>query len=437
MATQALKQMGARRRIGVAFAVAMIVCVLAPYLVPGAFAENAGNWPRWRGPQGAGSSESGTYPTTWDANTNLAWKAVLPGKGCSTPIVWNDRIYLTAPADGQDALLAFDWAGKPRWQTTIAGDRPGKSNNGSGCNPSPATDGQSLFVYFKSGELAALGMDGTVRWKTNLQERFGRDTLYWDIGTSPVLTTKDVVVAVMHHGNSYIAAFDKLTGELHWRVSRDYPTPVEGDHSYATPIVYQERGREALLVWGGQHLTSHDAEDGLMIWSCGDFNPEAKLNWVVVASPVIAGDMAVVPYGRGTRLHGIRLGGSGDVTSTHRIWLRKDTGSFVPSPAVYKGRVYLLHDRGEVECIDPATGKTLWLGKLPRSSANYYSSPTLADGKLYAAREDGMVFVARVEGKFEVLAQNDMGQRLIASPVPVSGRLLVRGESHLFCVASK
>ncbi len=240
----------------------------------------------------------------------------------------------------------------------------------------------------------------------------------------------------MHHGNSYVIAFDKLNGNVHWRVSRDYPTPDEGDHSYATPIVYQEHGAQALLVLGGEHLTAHDASDGKIIWSCGGFNPEAKTNWVAIASPVIAGDIAIVPYGRGSRLHGIKLGGSDDVTTTNRIWERKDTGSFVPTPAEYQGRVYLLHDRGEVECIDPASGKTIWSGKFPKSSASYYSSPTVANELLYATREDGAVLVGRVDNQFEFIAQNDMGERLIASPVPVSDRLFIRGESHLFCLGA-
>ena len=242
---------------------------------------------------------------------------------------------------------------------------------------------------------------------------------------------------MMHPGESWLAAFDKITGELHWKVARNYTTPTEGDHSYATPILMQHEGKEALLVWGAQHLTAHAAADGKVLWSVGDFNPESKNNWVVVGSPVIAGDTVVVPYGRGSRLHGIKLGGVGDVTATHRAWLRQNTGTFVPTPAEYKGRVYLGRDHGEIECIDPATGKTLWSDALPKDKSSYYSSPTLADGKLYFAREDGVIFVARVEGKFELLAENDMGERIIAAPVPVANRLLLRGEKHLFCVAVK
>jgi outer membrane protein assembly factor BamB len=401
-----------------------------------ALAENNANWPRWRGPHDNGSNESGTYPIQWDATTNVLWKAPLPGKGCSTPIVWNERIYVTAAAEGQDSVLAFDWAGQSLWQTALGPERPGKNKNGSGSNPSPATDGTAIFTYFKSGNLAALELDGTVRWKTNLLERFGKDTLYWDYGTSPVLTEKDVLATMMHHGESYLAAFDKKSGELHWKVARNFVTPTENDHSYATPIVIQREGKETIVIWGGEHLTAHDATTGETLWSCGNFNPEGKSNLVAVASPVIAGDLTIVPYGRGSRLHGIKLGGHGDVTGTHRAWLREDTGTFVPTPIEYKGRIYLVRDRGQVECIDPANGKTLWTGELPKAGSSYYSSPAAADGKIYAAREDGVIFVVNIDGGFKVLSENKMGEPVIASPVPVADRLLIRGEKHLFCIAA-
>jgi outer membrane protein assembly factor BamB len=419
-----------------------IPILIANCLASGVFAaENTINWPQWRGPHDNGSADAGSYPANWNANTNLLWKVELPGKGCSTPIVWNKQIFLTAPKEGQDAVLAFDWTGKPLWTTVLGAERSGKNAHGSGSNPSPVTDGKSIFVYFKSGELAALDLIGKVLWKINLVERYGRDTLYWDYGTSPVLTEKDVIIARLHHGESYLAAFDKSTGELHWKVARNYTTPDEGDHSYATPLLIQHEGREALLVLGGEHLTAHDASNGKIVWSCGDFNPQAKRNWVPVASPVIAGDIAVVPYGRGTRLHGIKLGGSGDVTSTRRIWLREDSGSFCSTPAEYKGHIYLLHDhgpdRGIIECIDPTTGKTVLRGELPKGSAEFYASPVVADGKLYAAREDGMVFVARVIPEFKLLAENDLGEQIIASPVPVAERLFFRGDKHLFCIGAK
>lgn len=180
--------------------------------------------------------------------------------------------------------------------------------------------------------------------------------------------------------------------------------------------------------------TCHAAADGKILWSCEGFNPKKQGNWVVVASAIVAGDMAIVPYGRGSHLAGVRLGGEGDVSETHRAWTRNDTGTFVPSPVVYEGKVYLVRDEGEVVCLDPTDGKTLWTGRFPKNRNNYYSSPTIAGGKLYAAREDGVVMSAAIGEKFTMLAENDMQERTIATPVPIQGRLLIRGEKHLFCI---
>ncbi|MBT6154299.1 MAG: PQQ-binding-like beta-propeller repeat protein [Planctomycetaceae bacterium] len=395
------------------------------------------NWPRWRGPGDNGSTAIGKYPASFSSTKNVLWKTELPGLGCSTPIVWNGKIMLTCAAEGQDALLAFDWSGKKRWTTTIGRERKGKHRNGSGSNPSAATDGSHVFVYFKSGNLAGLDLDGKLLWKTNLQERFGKDSLYWDLGTSPVLTKTDVVVAIMHKGESFLLAFDKLTGELHWKTSRNYKTPVEGDHSYATPIVVQRDGHEIILVWGAEHVTAHTATDGRELWACGGFNPEERGNWVAVASFVLVNDVAVIPYGRGSRLAGVSVGGSGDVTATHRRWTREDSGSFVPTPAAAGGRVFVVRDKGEVECVNAVDGKTVWKGAFPKNRAKYYASPTIADGKLYAPREDGVLMVANIADGFNFLSENNMGERLIASPVPVDSRLLIRGERHLFAIGQR
>ena len=169
----------------------------------------------------------------------------------------------------------------------------------------------------------------------------------------------------------------------------------------------------------------------------GNFNPDANKLWPSIATPVIFGDMAVIAYGRndrGTpRLHGIRLTGSGDVTQTNHVWKRDDVGTFVPTPALYKGRVILVRDRGEVACIDPATGKTIWEGAFPKHRLNFYASPLIAGDKLYAPCEDGTVFVASVANdKFEFLSENDMAESVIGSPVPVFNCILIRGERHLF-----
>jgi len=413
----------------------MIVLLLVSQ---GVAAEPRGDWPRWRGPQDLGSTEQGVYPVQFDQGTTR-WRVDLPGKGCSTPIVWDGNVYLTAPLDGRDALLSWDGSGRPRGSTVFGLQVAGKHRNGSGCNASPATDGSAVFAYFKSGTLAAVELDGTIRWQTNLVERFGEDQRFWDHGSSPALTQRHVILARMHAGDSWLAAFDKTSGELAWKVARNYAVPLEADQCYTTPLVIQHEGREAVLVWGAQHLTIHDAADGQPYWTCGNFNPDANPLWPAIATPVIVGDLAVLCHGRNDRgqprLHGIRLTGRGDVTASNHAWRRDDVGAFVPSPAVYQGRVVLVRDRGEVECLDPATGQTIWSGAFPKARASFYASPTIAGGRLYAAREDGVVFVASVaNGRFELLAENNLGEPLIASPVPAGSRLFLRGPDHLFCL---
>ena len=391
-------------------------------------------WPRWRGPSDDGSTLQGDYLSKWSDTDGILWKVKTPGRGYSTPIVWDNQIILTSVVDGKDIAFAMDWDGQSLWETSVGKARNGKHRNGSGSNPSATSDGENVFVYFKSGNLAGLDMKGNLLWQTNLQQKYSRDSLYWDLGTSPVLTKDNVVVAVMHSSGSYVVAYDKKTGELSWKVDRNYKTPVEGDHSYATPIVIDHKGSQAILIWGAERLTAHDAEDGRIIWSCGGFNPDENRNWVQVASFVISDDLAVVPYGRGSRLAAVKLGGQGDVTDTHRVWTREDTGSFVPTPSAVGGRVYVLRDKGQVDCIDAASGKTIFTGNFPKHRSKYYASPTIAGGKMYAPREDGTVLVADLTDGFKFISEFKMGEQVIASPVAVDNKLLIRSDEFLFCI---
>jgi len=421
---------------------AICTAVTVSFLVSGlARGETLQDWPAWRGPDTSGHIQQGTYPDRFDANHYL-WRTELPGKGCSTPILLGERIFLTAPVDGNDAVLCYGLDGREQWRTAFGKENAGKHRNGSGSNASPVSDGQAVFVYFKSGTFAAVELDGSIRWKTDLVERFGPDTLFWDHGTSPVLTEKHVIMARMHQGESWVAAFDKATGEIAWKVPRNYTTPVECDHGYTTPLVIRHADKEAILMWGAEHITIHDAADGQLMWSCGGFNPEGNKLWPAIATPVVVDDTVVVAYGRNDRgiprLHGISLLGSGDVTATNRLWDREDIGTFVPTPVIDQGRVIVVGDQGEVECLEPDTGKTIWKAALPKHRAKFYASPLIAGEKLYAIREDGVVFVASIAGdQFKLLAENDMGQSIIGSPIPAGNRLLIRGEQHLFCLAGE
>jgi outer membrane protein assembly factor BamB len=395
----------------------------------------AENWPQWRGPEANGVAADGDYPVEFSSDRNVAWKVALPGVGCSTPIVWDDAIFVTCGIDGEDGVVCYGLDGSERWRRQLGPERPGKHRNGSGSNPSPVTDGKYVVAYFKSGTVAGLTTDGQELWRCNLQEMYGDDSLWWDVGSSPMLSGDRVIVAVMQAGNSYLVALDLATGEVLWKVPREYACPVESDQAYASPQVVKLDGRAVLVTLGSDHLTGHDVETGELLWECGGFNPDSQGMWRVIASAVIDGDVAFVPYGRGDRLAGIRLGGSGDVTATNRLWEKegRGLGAEVPTPVVRDGRAYLLGDAGRVACFDVESGDELWSGKLPKSGKRYFSSPLLAGDKLYCPREDGMIFVGRVsDAGFDLLAENDMGEPTIAAPVPIRSGLLVRGREHLF-----
>jgi outer membrane protein assembly factor BamB len=395
-------------------------------------------WAKWRGPNENGSIATGDYPTAWTLDS-VAWKVRLPGKGSSTPIVSDGRIYVTTPSDGQDAVMALDLNGKQLWLTPLGPESRAKHRLGSSCNASPATDGQGIFVYFRSGRLAALNLDGSVRWINDLAATYGPENLFWDQGSSPVVTDEHVILARLHQGDSWIGGFDKSTGKRLWQQKRNYQVPQENDNGYTTPLFFEHEGRDAFLIWGADHLTAHSAADGSLLWTCGGFNPEGTGFWPAISSPVIYGNLAIIPVGRDDRggqgrIHAVRIDGKGDRTESHRPWKREDLGVFVTSLAEYQGRIYLLRPRGNLVCLDPATGSTIWSESLPRGRTSYYASPVIANGLLYAAREDGTVFVARVDDKFELVSENPMGEQIVASPALADGRLLLRGEEHLFCV---
>jgi outer membrane protein assembly factor BamB len=398
----------------------------------------AQNWPQWHGPDANGVAASGEYPVTFSENDGLLWKVELPGKGGSTPIVWEDRIVITSGIgegeDGEDGVLCFDWKGNLLWQVKLGQQSPGRHPRGSGSNPSVVTDGKRLFAYYKSGTLAALDFEGKVLWKANLEEKYGEVDLYWDLGTSPVLANGNVVVAVMHTGKSYLVALDQATGKVAWKVDRNYVNEPESDNSYTTPLLYKDGKQNTLVVWGADHLTGHDAETGKMIWECGGFNPSNKEYWRVIASPAISNGIAVVPYGRGKYLAGVKLGGSGDITDTARLWEKRGVGTDVATPVAIDGKTYIVDFKGKLWCLDILTGKEIWQTEVPRGEGVFYSSPTLAGNKLYLVRDEGTFYVCEITGSgINVLNQMEFDDNFVATPVLVQNKILLRGEKYLYC----
>ncbi|MEM6506047.1 MAG: PQQ-binding-like beta-propeller repeat protein [Planctomycetota bacterium] len=412
--------------------------LLAAFFLAGT--AHAENWPNWRGPTFNQVAPDGDYPTTLDPTKNAVWNVVLPGKGSSTPCVWGELVFITCDIDGEDGILCYDLTGSEQWRKTLGKQRPGKHRNASGSNPTPITNGERVFVYYKSGTVAALDFNGEIAWQLNLQNKYGKDTLWWDLGTSPVLAGDNIVIAVMHEGESYLVALNQKSGEVAWRTLRNFKTKKESDQAYTTPIVTEIDGQQQIVTWGADHLTGHSL-DGELIWTCGGFNPEDKAMWRVIASHGISNGYAVVPYGRADFVAFVKLGGKGDITETAHVGLAgPKVGSDVPSPIAVGGKAYVLTDakgktNGQVMCYDITNGKPIWDEPfaLPRAAGSYYSSPVKAGNLFYFSHESGIIHVAKeTETGMELVKTNEMPERQIATVVPINDHILLRSETTLY-----
>jgi len=396
-------------------------------------------WNQWRGDGQVGVASGDGYPTTWSPSQSVAWSVDLPGIGASTPVIIENRALLTAGVDGQNRLICIDTeSGKTVWSARLGTDKGGKHRKASGANSSPVTDGTLTYAYFRSGDLGCVDSQGNVRWQKNLQDAYGEDTLWWDLGTSPLLTEKAVVVAVMQSGPSYLAAFDKLTGKLLWKTDRVLDAPEEAAHSYSSPLLVTIGDKRVIAVLGADHLTLHSETDGKELARLGGFNPTAQRYFRSIASPVVHGDVIACPYARGATITGVSLSallaGKGKDAI---LWFRDDIGADVPTPAALDGKFYVCGDKGIVTAIDAQTGKNVWQVELPRSRHAFSSSPLIAADHVYLTREDAVTFVVgpisspapKLVATNEI---NDDALDTVASLAPVNGDLLLRTRQALY-----
>ncbi|MCU0708608.1 MAG: PQQ-binding-like beta-propeller repeat protein [Pirellula sp.] len=392
------------------------------------------SWPTWRGPNGNGTALDGRYPTAWNEKSGIRWKLPLEGRGASTPIELNGLLILTLGANEENVVLAVDRDGKIAWQQKVGKEKPGKHAKASGANSSAVTDGTRIFAYFKSGDLACLDDAGKVLWKTNIQSRYGEDSLWWDLGTSPIVTDQCVIITVMQTGPSFLVALDKQTGQEVWKADRWLDVREEANQSYTTPTMMQIDGVWVIVTLGADHVTAHGAENGKLLWKLGGFNPDNDGYFRSIASPVVAGDIVLCPYARGSTLTAVRSQVS--LPDSERVAWRADFGSDVPTPTVYEGRAYLLSDKGVVTCMDPKSGAILWKESLPKSNKAYSSSPLIAGDHMYCTREDSVTFVlGGIRGDApKLVSQNDLDGFSVASPVAIDGRIYLRTYEALYCI---
>jgi outer membrane protein assembly factor BamB len=406
-------------------------------------------WSQWRGGSQQGIAPEGEYPVQWSESAST--KCEVPGSGASTPVVVGDRAFLTSGIDGKNHLLGIEIDSlEIAFQTSLGEDRGNKHRKGSGSNPSPVTDGEHVVAYFRSGDLACCDLEGKSLWHINLQERFGEDTLWWDLGSSPMIIDNLVVVAVMQTGPSYIVAFDIESGEMVWKDDRMLPAPEEAAQSYSTPLATEVNGKPVVAVLGADHLTLTDAKTGKRLGTLGGFNPDQEKFFRSIASPVVTGNIIVCPYSRGATLTGVDMvklvaaGEDADAAKEAILWMRDDVGSDVPTPAARDGVVYVMsdgkRDRGTLYALSAETGKTLWETSLARTRASYSSSPLIVGDRLYITDESGATSVVEhigADAKPVLLHTNEVDddeQFTVASPVPFRGGLLLRTKRHLYKV---
>lgn len=402
-------------------------------------------WPEWRGPLGTGALVSGSLPMSVKPDDDcLVWKAALPGRACSTPVVAGGRLFLTSPVDGRDALMAYGMDGKEQWRQIYGEQTPGRGQRvGSGANSSPVSDGETVVGYFKSGRVVACSADGNKLWEKELHKLYGEDKLWWDQGTSPLLYQSTVIIPVMQtEGNSYLVSFDLKTGKVVWKTERKFETAKESGDSYTSPHLLTIDGVDTIICFGADHITGHNAKTGEQIWFCGGINPKKEGMWRTIASSVVTKGVVVVPHGRGAYLMGIRAGGSGDVTESNVLWRKETPTVDAASLVAQDGLVYQVvdrgRDRGQVVCLEAQTGKILWEEKLPKSAKTFYASPILVGDTLCVPREDGAVFMAKVTDKgLGEVVESQLGESLIASPIYADGKLILRGDKHLWAFGKK
>lgn len=395
----------------------------------------ADNWPQWRGPNLNGISAEKNLPVKWTAEENITWKLALPGWSGSTPVIWNDRLFMNV-ADGDDLYL---WCvdrtkGTLNWKKLLGGGNT-KMRKQNMSSPSPVTDGKNVFVMTGTGVLKGFDFTGKELWARDIQKDYGQFGLNWGYASSPLLFEDSLYVQVLHgmktDDASYLLRIDKKNGKTLWRVERPTTAIRESPDSYSTPALLRQGKNVELVITGGDCVTGHDPVTGKELWRANGLNPDNNPSYRIVASPVVFEDIIYAPT-RVKPLLALRAGGRGDITNSHLLWSTAN-GPDVPTPVTDGKYFYIVNDRGIMWCLDGRTGKEIY-GPERIKTGTYSSSPVLADGKIYVTNEDGLTTVVKAGPTFEVLAENALNDYCLSSPAISNGQIFIRTAQNLYCI---
>jgi outer membrane protein assembly factor BamB len=407
----------------------------------------AENWPQWRGPSSNGISTEEGIPVEWDRSDNVDWRLPMPGPAGSTPVVWGERVFVTS-VDGEElVLLCIGTDGKQRWRRVVGrGNKNVRRDEGNTASNSPVTDGELVWSMMANGAIGCYDMQGKEVWKMNLQDRYGDFKIQFGMTSTPTLYG-DLLYFQLIHGDykgetkeAMVVALDKRTGKEVWKHDRQSDAYGENEHSYASPIVYDDGKLKLLITHGGDYTIAHDLADGHEVWRCGGLNPhddprkEYHRTLRFVASPAAVPGMIVIPTAKNSRVVAIRPDLSGDITDDDQahIWTRPENTPDVPSPLIHDGLVYLCRENGNLICMEADTGDELYQKRTTRD--RHRASPVFADGHVYLTARNGRVTVVRAGRDFEIVAVNDLEEPTTSSPAISNGTIYIRTFEALWAI---
>jgi outer membrane protein assembly factor BamB len=390
--------------------------------------EGARYWPRWRGPSGQGLVAPGKYANTWSPTSNVKWRSRLPGTGNSSPIVWEDRVYVTTAQEfgGKLSLVAIARAdGRKLWETFVPQQGVERVHEKNGyASATPATDGRLIYASFGRHGLVAFDRDGKIVW----HRRFGVIDNYHGPAGSPVLYKDRVFLYQDHNGttgqSAFVAAFDAQTGKTLWE------TPRTETVGWGTPVMITAGGRDELVVNSQRRVAAYDPLTGKELWTV------RGMTFEVIPTPVVGDNLVFASSGRAGPTFAIRPGGSGDVTSTHVVWSTPKGSPFVPSGVVHDGLLYLINDMQSILTVYEAkSGDLVYQGRLGVAQREGFSaSPVVVNGEVFLTNDDGETFVVKAGREFNLMHTNTLGERTLASPALVDGVWYWRTASSLVAI---
>jgi outer membrane protein assembly factor BamB len=387
------------------------------------------DWPEFRGPTGQGIVRDGSLPVEWSATKHVAWKQPIPGRGWSSPVVSDGRVYLTTSVaknsgsrdQSLQALCLDASSGKVLWQREVfqedSASAPPIHSKNSHASPTPLVRDGRLYVHFGHQGTACLDLSGRIIWRST-------DLKYAPVhgnGGSPILVDDALIFSCDGNEKPFVAALDRNSGKVLWKTDRS--GDADRSFSFSTPLLIKVAGRKQVVSAGSEMVAAYDPTTGREIWCV------RHAGYSVVPRPVYGHGLVFICTGYNSpALFAIRPGGDGDVTQTHVAWKTRRAASLTPSPLLVDDELYIVADNGIAACFDAETGKIHWQYRI---GGAYSSSPIYAGRKIYFQNEDGVCTVIEAGRSYKELARNSLDERTLASFAAANGALFIRTEKNL------